>query len=152
MATQQHGTIDALNSLIKVCEDSTRMFETAAETISNELLTTLFSNYAQQRSQFAIALKAEVRREGGEPEQQGTLSGSMHRSWTNIKTALSSQDGQTAIKECARSEEMVMQTYEDVLQQHLPADVINLIKRQHEEITLIHRNIQRIEQRLDALS
>lgn len=139
--------IHALNQIIVVCSDSARNFQKAAESLSSDLLQTLFQSYAQQRRQFAIALKAEVRRQGGKPANVRSPPDGDFPQLARVEGG----NDQTIIAQCRYSEEQVLQTYEKILQTALPADVITLIQRQSDEVVQVYRNVRRVERRIDGI-
>jgi uncharacterized protein (TIGR02284 family) len=148
----QPTTIEALNQLAVVCGDSAHLFQAAHEALSNDLLRALLGNYAQQRTHFTIALRAEIHRQGGMAEERSSLQGTLHRGWLNIKSALTGGDEQAIVSECLRQEEVVLQTYDDVCHKmDLPADVLALVERQYKELRLIYTNLRRIEERINIL-
>lgn len=147
VTAQQYPIEDTLNSLITACEHSVRNFLAAKQHISNDMLETLFRNYAQQRAQFIIALRAEVRCHGGKPALGSDMVGLMLRGWMNLKTALKVKgaNDKELINQCMRAEEEVLDTYHTTIQNtELPADVVMLINRQFEEINQVYNNIRLI--------
>ena len=66
------AVMSTLNNLIETCKDGENGFHTAADSVTNSQLRTLFNTYARQRAQFAAELQAEVRRLGGDPERTGS--------------------------------------------------------------------------------
>jgi uncharacterized protein (TIGR02284 family) len=149
---KQQAVIDSLNQLIVACEDSEQVFRMVSETVTSDVLKTLFANYAEQRAQFAIALKAEVHRQGGKPKLSGSLTGAMHRGWMSIKAALTSGDEKALVSECLHSEETTIQAYADICRQTIPADVLSFVNRQYEGIVQVYNHIRTIANRLDLIS
>jgi uncharacterized protein (TIGR02284 family) len=143
--------VGILHQLISACQDSARNLRTAAEGINNDLLTHLFASYAEQRTHFAIALNAEARRQGSTTSPAGSVSGALQRGWINIKAALTRGDEKTLVHECIASEHATLETYQQARRTNLPADILNLINRQYDELKLVHTNIRRIEERLEIL-
>src|SRR3546814_3793528 len=77
--------ISVLNGLIKTTLDSMKGFEDAAKDAENTQYATLFSDFARERSQVASQLQAEVRRLGGNPEDDSSLMAAAHRTFMNLK-------------------------------------------------------------------
>ena len=62
----------------------------------------------------------QVRSLGGEPAQSGSISGSMHRAWTNIKSSITGMDEYAVLGECERGEDVAKHVYEEALNEDLP--------------------------------
>lgn len=101
----REDSIAELNGLIKTCKDGELGYRTAATDVRNTELETVFTEYAKQRDQFARNLQAEVERLGGDPKNSGSITGTLLRSWMDLKSALSSGNGAAIIATCVTGEE-----------------------------------------------
>lgn len=141
--------IGVLNNLIKTCKDGENGFRTAAEGTQNKELTTLFNLFAQQRAQFAAELQTEVRGLGDAPQTEGSVMGSLHRGWINIKNAVAGNDESAVISECERGEDAAVQNYKEALAMNLPKDVFEIVQNQYVEVQKAHDRIRSLEIRVD---
>src|SRR5215217_9036461 len=78
------NVISTLNDLIETCKDGQEGFQQAADGVERSDLKSLFFEFSQQRAQFTGELQELVRGLGGDPENTGSLAGSLHRGWINI--------------------------------------------------------------------
>jgi uncharacterized protein (TIGR02284 family) len=145
MHPQNRDLVSILNTLVETCKDGEEGFQTAAKCAANGDLKTLFASYSQQRGQFAAELQAEVRRLGGDPEKTGSISGALHRGWTNLKSMVVGASEASIIAECERGEDVARKAYEEALQQDLPADVHAIVNRQFASIKEAHDRIRALE-------
>src|ERR687886_1298407 len=104
---------------------------TAAEAVKSGEAKAVFSTRVKLIERAAAELQAEVRRLGGDPEKRGSVAGSLHRGWMNLKSAVTGKDDEAIIAECERGEETAVQSYEDALEKDLPADVRAIVERQY---------------------
>src|SRR5205807_4543019 len=107
--------VSVLNHLIETCKDGQEGFKHAAQGVKSSHLKSLFMEFAEQRAQFASQLRAEVARLGGKPEAGSSVTGSLHRGWTNLKAAISGGSEAAIISECERGEDIARDTYRDAL-------------------------------------
>lgn len=145
----QTAIVDALHRLVMANEQSVELFQAIAAVLSNDLLRVMFANYAQQRTQFTIALKAEIyrhRRNG--LAQRNQTSDENHQ---KPEATLRSHEEQAMLRESIQNENHVLQAYSEVLRSPLPADVLSLVHRQYKEIDLVFENIRRAEKRLASI-
>src|SRR3982751_4841721 len=84
--------ISTLNGLIETCKDGQEGFAQAAEGVERSDLKSLFYEYSQQRSKFTGELQNLVQGLGGDPTNSGSVAGSLHRGWINIKAAVTGKD------------------------------------------------------------
>ncbi len=134
-----------LNGLIETCRDGQEGFRTAAAGVKSAELRELFERYSHQRASFADELQDEVRRIGGEPEQTGSLVGSLHRGWMGLRAAVEGDDDRGVVSECERGEEAALADYRAALGADLPAAVRSIVERQFAEVKKAHDLIRRFE-------
>jgi len=144
------NAISTLNSLIETCNDGAQGFETAAKELRDSSARQLFQQYAQERSQFADELRAEVQRLGGRPEEGGSVSGAIHRGWMNIKDAVAGHDDKAIIAEAERGEDVAVASYQSALKEGLPADVEPTVRRQFGEVKAAHDRVRDLERRYES--
>jgi len=93
--------ISTLNSLIKTTLDSVKGFEDAAED-SEGRFTSLFAGFASDRRAVVSRLQEEVRRLGGNPEDDSSLLAAAHRTFMNLKQLVVSRDEKAIVEEVER--------------------------------------------------
>ena len=141
----EKDAISTLNSLIETCSDGAKGFRTAAEGLQNNAIKGLFDRYADEREQFAMELRAEVRRLGGNPEEGGSVSGAMHRGWMDIKSAVTGKDDASIIAEAERGEDVAVAVYRKALEAEVPSDIRAIIERQYSSVKAAHDRVRDLE-------
>lgn len=152
MTTNQQNnqeTIQTLNELLTISRDGEQGFRTCAEGVQTPQLRSQLNQEAQRCAQGAQELEAKIRSLGGEPQQGGSIGGSMHRAWTNIKSIISGLNESAVLAECERGEAAARNAYEAALQRNLPADTRNLVERQ---LSGVKDNQNRVRQLRNAAS
>ncbi|CAN5480634.1 PA2169 family four-helix-bundle protein [soil metagenome] len=134
--------ISTINGLIETCKDGQEGFKQAAEGVESSQLKTAFYDFGQQRAQFAGELQNLVRELGGDPEQSGSFTGTLHRGWINIKSAVTGQDEGAILNEAERGEDAAKSAYKDALEQNLPANVVSVIQKQYTAVQAAHDNVK----------
>ena len=114
---QNDQEISVLNNLIETCKDGELGFKTAAEGLTSSDLKAKFLEYSRERGAMARELQNEVRRLGGDPETSGSMSGSMHRGWLDIKSVVTGKDDHAILAEAERGEDVAKSVYEDALKE-----------------------------------
>lgn len=109
------STISTLNSLIKTTLDSMKGFRDAAEDAESTQFSSMFSDFARERSQVASDLQAEVRRLGGNPEDDSSFLAAAHRTFMDLKQAFTGKDDKAVIQEVERGEDYIKGKFESAL-------------------------------------
>lgn len=134
--------ISTLNGLIETCKDGQEGFTEAAKGVERSDLKTLFYEFSQQRSHFAGDLQTLVQTLGGDPENSGSIAGSLHRGWINIKSVVTGKDEASILNECERGEDSAKKAYKDALDQFLPAHVLDTVQTQYTSVQAAHDRIK----------
>ena len=143
--SQRKEIISTLNGLIETLKDGQEGFKQSASGVDDPQLKTLFDNFALQRSKFAGELQSEVVQLGEpEPEDSSSTSGALHRTWINIKSAVTSRDRHAILAEAERGEDSAVSAYRDALEQDLPAPVREIVSRQSSEVKMAHDKIRNL--------
>jgi uncharacterized protein (TIGR02284 family) len=145
MVKTNHEIISALNDLIETLNDGEYGYKTAAEGIEKNEYKSLFNKYSEQRRQFAAELQNEVKRLNGDPKKSGSVSGSLHRGWIDIKSVVTSGDGSAIISECERGEDTAVEVYEEMLDRDLPADIQSIVEKQYTQVKEAHDRMRSLE-------
>jgi len=132
---------EVIDNLIETLKDGQEGFKQAAESVRNQALKTLFSDYSQQRSRFATALQSEARRHG-EAETRSSATGALHRGWINLKSAITGGDEHAILAECERGEDSAVEEYKKALDDGLTPSAQDLVSRQFTEVKAAHDRIR----------
>src|SRR5437773_1456059 len=121
---EQQEVISTINNLIETLKDGQEGFKQAAEGVKEPQLKSLFNDYSQQRSRFATELQSQARSLGEpEPETSSTAAGALHRSWINLKSAVTRGDDHAILAECERGEDSAVEEYKKAIDHNLSVPV-----------------------------
>jgi uncharacterized protein (TIGR02284 family) len=140
---QQKEIISTVNSLIETLKDGQEGFKQAAEGVKDQNLKSLFSGYSQQRSRFASELQSQAKSLGeSEPEKTSSAAGAIHRTWINLKSALTSGDDHAILAECERGEDSAVNEYKKAMEDDLSSPLREIVSRQYSEVKSAHDRIK----------
>lgn len=134
--------IKTLDGLVETCKDGEQGFREAAEGVQRSDLKTVFNEYSRQRSQFANELQIQVARIGGDPPRSGSVGGSLHRGWINLKSAITGKDDNAILEEAERGEDAAVKSYQGALADELPSDLRSIVEDQYRQVLEAHANIR----------
>ena len=113
--TDTSHDISILNGLIATTIDSVDGYRTSAQDVENPRYAELFTARASERSSVAEQLRAEVKRLGGNPEDDGTILAAGHRAFVNLKSAVTGRDDKAIVNEVERGEDHIKAKFESAL-------------------------------------
>jgi uncharacterized protein (TIGR02284 family) len=142
--SQQKEIISTINDLIETLKDGQKGFKEAAEAVKDSQLKSLFSEFSLQRSKFAGELQNDAISLGDHnAENSGSPSGAMHRTWINLKAAITSGDDHAVLAECERGEDSAVAEYKKAMEdEDLSAPVRETISRQFTDVKNAHDRIK----------
>ena len=146
---QKDDAISTLNNLISIAKDGVKGMSSAAENAKSPALKTTLGRLSGEREQVATQLQGLVRSLGGEPDDSGTILGTAHRTFMNMKDAVTGYDDAKLLVECERGEDYAVQQFRAAVREGLPSGVgprvescLHQVKKSHDEIKSL-RNSQR---------
>jgi uncharacterized protein (TIGR02284 family) len=148
MSTTTSSIGHVLNDLIETCKDGQYGFQSSAETVRNPDFKSLFTELSAQRQLFVTELQELVASLGEDVEKSGSLAGTLHRGWIDIKAALSSGDEHAVLAECERGEDSAVSAYRDALEHdELPVNFREVIQRQYAGVKASHDRVRDLRDR-----
>jgi uncharacterized protein (TIGR02284 family) len=116
MSAENDKIIRTLNHLVSIANDGKYGYENAAEDVKDITLKQMFQQYSSQRATYAEDLKREVAMLGDDPDKGGGPLGALHRTWMDIKAAITSGDREAILNTCITGEEAAVKAYTDALE------------------------------------
>ncbi|MBO0749007.1 MAG: PA2169 family four-helix-bundle protein [Porphyrobacter sp.] len=107
--------ITILNTLIATTLDSVKGYREAAEQSEDASHRQFFTEMSDERSRVAADLQQQVRSLGGDPEMDSSAAGATHRSWLNLKSAVTGRDEKAIVNEVERGEDYIKEKFEDAI-------------------------------------
>lgn len=150
MTMDRDDVIDTLNDLIETCKDGEEGFRTCADDLKRTDLKAVFERAAQRCASAAAELQREVQRLGGKPERTGSFSGSAHRRWVDVKSAITGKDDAAVLAECERGEDVAKASYEKALGKDLPAEIRAIVQQQYHGVLQHHDMVRQLEKTAKA--
>ena len=150
MPMTREEVIDTLNDLIETCKDGEEGFLTCAEDIQRTDLKPIFERAAQRCAEAARVLQMEVGKLGGRPEVKGSLAGSAHRRWVDVKSAITGKDDKAVLAECERGEDVAKLSYQKALEKDLPPEIRAIVEEQFQGVLQNHDMVRQLEKTAKA--
>jgi uncharacterized protein (TIGR02284 family) len=135
-------TISTLNHLIEICRDGEMGFASAAEQVQDAGTKWMFQEVARKRGQFADELKQEIRRLGGAPHEGGSIAGSVHRHWIDVKRALRGRNDASIMAEAERGDDVAVAAYAKAVHEALPPPTRVIVEHQQADIQEMHDRVK----------
>ncbi len=108
-------TVNVLQGIIEKNYDAEKGYKKAMQDAKNPALKNFLKQQALQRSTFATAIDKELRDLGETPKESGSVTGSLHRAWIDIKSSLAGNDDEAVLEEVIRGEKASVDEYVDAI-------------------------------------
>ncbi|MBG8553915.1 ferritin-like domain-containing protein [Hymenobacter guriensis] len=132
-----------VNELIETLKDGQKGYAEAMTDVEDTQLKETFKKYAAQRSEFITELEDQMFKLNLKPDEESSVTGTVHRAWINLKGALTSKDNKSILNECERGEDYAKAAYNKAAEaQDLPADLKSVIQKQASGIREAHDTIK----------
>jgi uncharacterized protein (TIGR02284 family) len=140
-----------LNTLLATLTDSINGYRDAAENTQNSRFKQLFLDSAEERSRVAEDLRAEVRRLGGDPNDDGSFAGKTHQVFLDLKAAITGRDDKAIINEVERGEDYLKEKFEAALESDkLAGETRGVVERTFTSVRRGHDRIAEIKHSMEA--
>ncbi len=135
-----------LNELLERTYDAEKGFKKAAENTEHTYLKRYFERKALERYNFANALDNEIRSFGEKPEKNGSMEGTIHRAWMDVKAMFSVDNDESMLEEAIRGEKTALNDYNEVINDStLPMSTQSVLVKQRDTIASDLNAIKRLE-------
>jgi uncharacterized protein (TIGR02284 family) len=147
---ENNTVISDLKGLINIVNDGKEGYEAAAEAVEKPALKAEFLRFAAQRAVYANELKAHILKHGGVSEnEEGGILGVLHRTWIDIKQALSSKEEEAILGAIETGENAALEKYDKALEDYANhADHLSLLKSHRDGILNALKEIEVLHQAL----
>lgn len=151
MTMTNETVLDKLQYLLGTLRDGEKGFADAAEHATEASLKTLFSERSTQRAQLANEVEAHITRLGDKPREGGSVGAALHRTWLNVRDAVTGRGDYQVVAECERGEDVAVENYQDVLKEaDLPADIRSFVEAQFAQVKASHDQIRDLKHGMEA--
>ena len=143
--------LTTLKTLTSTLNDSVKGYREAAEHVESDQFRQMFNDFAAQRERVSSDLQAEVRRHGGEPDQDGSTMGSIHQTWLDLKAAVTGRDDKAIVNEVERGEDYLKEKFEAALKMDdLKPESRSVIETAYQSVREGHDRVSSLKHGLEA--
>lgn len=139
--------VNNLQGLLEKNYDAEEGYKKAMLKAEGEFLTEYLKNRAVLRNRFATELSDAILKLNETPIASGSTAGTLHRTWMNIKEALSSNSDEAIMEEVIRGEKDSVEEYRESLDKNFyPPHITSMITNQMIEVEQSLKEMKNLEQ------
>ena len=143
--------LSILKTLTSTLNDSVKGYRDAAAKVESQEFRELFNRFARDREKASSDLKAEVRRLGGDPDDDGSVLGSLHQAWLDLKAAVTGNDDKAIINEVERGEDYLKEKFDTALASgDLHGESRAVVERAFQSVREGHDRVSSLKHSLEA--
>jgi uncharacterized protein (TIGR02284 family) len=149
---ERKDEISTLNTLIATLIDSVTGYEDAASNLEGDSrLSQMFRERASERQQCVEDLRSEVRRLGGNPEDDGSFMGKTHQRFLDLKAAVAGRDEKAIVNEVERGEDYLKEKFETALKDgDLSGESRSAVERAYQSVRSGHDQMSSLKHGMEA--
>ncbi|GAB2691198.1 PA2169 family four-helix-bundle protein [Mucilaginibacter koreensis] len=138
-------TVEVLNDLVNINNDRINGYEHATKEIGEgyEDLKQIFTRIIGECHHNKMALGTEIQTFRKDIEDENTNSGSLHRTWLDVKAFFTGHSERSVLEECEFGEDAIKKAYQTAIEdEKLPAYIKDILIEQQQKITASHDEIK----------
>lgn len=138
--------VDVLEEILEKNRDAEKGYKKAAENAESMGLKNYFIRKADERASFCTHLKREMVANYNDFDDEGSFTGTMHRTWMDIKSFFSGDQDEAMLEEAIKGDKAAVEEYEDILNDNtLPMGLKTVIREQKMKIQADLNKIKSLE-------
>ena len=143
-------SLSKLDDLIITLIDSVKGYEHSAEKADGARYKGFFLEMAQDRRAAVTTLQEASRAQGGTPADDGSVAGTLHRRFEDLRVALGGGD-EAIIKEVERGEDYLKEEFERVLNdERMSPAAMGAVREAYESVRRGHDRASAMKHELEA--
>ena len=144
--------ISELKGLVSIINDGKEGYESAAESTDNVELKAVFLKNAAERSVYENELKNHIQKHGGHSDNdEGGVLGAIHRTWIDIKEALTDKSETALLGAVVTGEKAALEKFDSAIENsELHQDHLNLLTTQRNGIAETLKDIEVLKEKYNT--
>lgn len=134
---------DKLNELVQYLQDSKNGYKECTDCVNSPSLKKLFIELAEKRKLMLSELNEGYGFIEAMSQKDGTILGKFHQIFTSLKSLLTNKDPRAIIKEIKRGENLLLDSYKELLQEELDISLETILRKQLAELENDYLNIDK---------
>lgn len=144
--TDKNSLSKRLENVLERNIDAQKGYEKASENAESKSLRSFFLKKSNDRKEFNQELKSDIHAAFGELEKDGSLKGTLHRTWMDVKNLLSADNDEAMLEECIRGDKAAIEEYSEILEDtELPVKLSATIRNQMLQLRTDLNQVSKLE-------
>ena len=145
--------VGTLQTLTTTLIDSINGYDDAATNSENSRFQQIFRERAGERRQVLENLRAEIRRLGGDPPDDGSFMGKTHQAWLDLKAAITGRDDKAIVNSVEAGEDYLKEKFETALSSdELSGEARQAVERAYQSVRSGHDQMSQLKHGMEANS
>jgi len=147
------ATVETLNDLVLINNDRIAGYERAISELKDDdtELKYLFTNLVGESHQFKMEIATEIAALGKDIETGTSTSGTIHRTWLDVKAAFSGHSTKSILEECEFGEDAIKKAYHTALDEDsLPSYIKEILRNQQLILDAAHDKVKALRDSVES--
>ena len=135
-----------LQELLEKNYDATKDYKVAVERAENHDLKRFLKKQVVRREHYATEIDKIIHSLNEHPKESGTLSGSLHRTWINLRGSIEKDTDKALLEQCRQGEKNSIEDYEDKLAKYMfPPHIKEILLNQIKEMKVTLETVKSMD-------
>jgi len=147
------ATVETLNDLVLINNDRIAGYERAISELNDDdtELKYLFTNLVGESHKFKMEIATEIAALGKDIETGTSTSGTIHRTWLDVKAAFSGHSTKSILEECEFGEDAIKKAYHTALDEDsLPSYIKEILRNQQVILDAAHDKVKALRDSVES--
>tara|TARA_R110000850_G_scaffold80862_1_gene173481 strand:+ start:20845 stop:21333 length:489 start_codon:yes stop_codon:yes gene_type:complete len=142
----KENLVDNLQGLLEKNYDAEKGFKNAITNAKDKNLKEFLKIQSARRHRFATELDQEIRSLNEKPKESGSTTGTLHRTWIDIKSSIAGNNDEAVLEECIRGDKASEEEYRETLNKNnFPPQIETVLHNQLNEIQTTLSQVKSLE-------
>lgn len=138
--------VHSLQELLEKNYDAEKDYKIALERAESHELKQFFKKQVVRRDHYSTEIDKLIHSLNEHPKESGTTSGTLHRTWINLRSSIGKNTDKVLLEECLQGEKNSVEEYEEQLSKYrFPAQIEEVLRKQLEEMKATLSSIHSLE-------
>lgn len=140
---EANQTQTLLKEIVQTLKDGEKGYSEALTDVEDQDLKEVFKKYAVQRDGYLTEIEDQLHQLNIKVEEESSVTGTLHRVFINLKSAITSKSRESILNECERGEDYAVKAYQTALKaEGLPGQLKSILEKQYQGVQQGHDEIK----------
>jgi uncharacterized protein (TIGR02284 family) len=141
---------DTVQDLVRIANDGAEFYGEAMDKTRNPQLRNVFSRMREHKQRLASALRGQLHFNHEEAPRDGTFSGTLRQTYTELRAKLSSNEDKVYVSQLEETEDRLLKHWQDAMGEISDPSVKTLLQAHAPQVRACHDEMRALKKSFNA--